>query len=698
MWVHPFTACLISLAFLATPAWTQLAEIDTKDLVPNPRQERTAQVILKVVEHHHYKKTPMSTELSQRLFDRYWKSLDNNRSFMTQTDIEGFAAYRERMGEILKGGKLEPIYSMFRLYRQRVDERMAKALDLLLQHFDFSSQEEYRFDRAEVPWPKDAAALDVLWLQRVKNDYLTLKVAGKSDGVIRDTLKRRYEGIGRRTRQINADDVFQIFINAYTQSVEPHTSYMSPSVSENFDISMRLSLEGIGAVLKSDDEFTQVQKIIPGGPAAQSGQLHASDRIVGVAQGRFGSMEDVVGWRLQDVVEKIRGPKKSLVRLQVQPKGGAAGEKFREIVIERNEIKLEEQAAKKSLLDNLPGLEGLKIGVIEIPTFYRDFRGQSKGQEDFRSTTRDVRQLLEELKRDRVDGIVIDLRDNGGGSLAEATELTGLFIDEGPVVQVRSANGKLDLENDPEPGTVYDGPLGVLVNRESASASEIFSGAIQDYRRGLVLGETTFGKGTVQTLLDINRLLPKEDKDFGRLRLTMAQFFRVSGDSTQHRGVVPDIGFPGGHDSDEEGERTLDNALPWAHISPAHYAPLKLGSIEPLKLRSAERVKADSGFALLTQREVLLKELDKHKVVSLNETRRRQESEQREKLFKDQKSHFLKLQGVTVPDEDDNEDTEAKKDEQNAIKHIGLDESARILADAIRLNSPAVAAHAAMAH
>ncbi|CAK0764796.1 carboxyl-terminal processing protease [Gammaproteobacteria bacterium] len=574
---------------------------------------------------------------------------------------------------------------------------MVKALELLGRHFDYSSQEEYRFDRAEAPWPKDAAALDALWHQRVRNDYLTLRVAGKADDAIRDTLKRRYEGIGRRTRQLNADDVFQVFINAYTQSVEPHTSYMSPSVSENFDISMRLSLEGIGAVLKSEDEFTQVQKIIPGGPAAQGGQIHAGDRIVGVAQGRWGAMEDVVGWRLQDVVEKIRGPKGSLVRLQVQAKGGAAGDKLREIAIERNEIKLEEQAAKKSLLENLSGLEGLRIGVVEVPTFYRDFRGQSKGQEDFRSTTRDVRQLLEELKQDKVDGIVIDLRGNGGGSLAEANELTGLFIDEGPVVQVRSANGKLDVETDPEPGTVYDGPLVVLVDRESASASEIFSGAIQDYRRGFVVGETTFGKGTVQTLLDINRLLPKEEKDYSRLRLTMAQFFRVSGDSTQHRGVVPDISFPGGHDSDEEGERTLDNALPWAHINPARYTPLKLGPLEPLKLRSEQRVKADPGFALLSQREVLLKELDKHKVVSLNEARRRLESQQREKLFKDQKSRFLRLQGVTVVDDDDSEDSEAKKNEQKAISHIGLYESARILADSIRLASPSMA-RAASAH
>lgn len=698
MWIHQFILCLILFSVLITPVWSQVSEADFKDLIPNLRQEKTAQVILKAVERYHYKKTPMTTALSQRFFDRYWKSLDANRSFMTQADIDGFSVYRDRMEEILKGGQLEPAYRMFRLYRQRVDERMTRALEFLGQNFDFSSQEEYRFDRAEAPWPKDTAALDALWHQRTKNDYLTLKVAGKTDSAIRDTLKRRYEGIARRTHQLNADDVFQVFINAYTQSVEPHTSYMSPSLSENFDISMRLSLEGIGAVLKSEDEFTQVQKVIPGGPAAQSGQIHPGDRIVGVAQGRLSSMEDVVGWRLQDVVEKIRGPKGSLVRLQIQS-SGTAGEKIREIVLERNEIKLEEQAAKKSLLEDLPGLEGLKIGVIEVPTFYRDFRGQSRGKEDFRSTTRDVRQLLEELKRDKVDGIVIDLRGNGGGSLAEANELTGLFIDEGPVVQVRSANGKVEVETDPQPGTDYDGPLVVLVDRESASASEIFSGAIQDYRRGLVVGETTFGKGTVQTLLDINRFLPKEDKDFGRLRLTMAQFFRVSGDSTQHRGVVPDIGFPGGHDSDEEGERTLDNALPWAHISPARYTPLKLGSLEPLKLRSEQRVKADPGFALLMQREALLKELDKRKIVSLNEARRQQESQQREKFFKDQKSHFLRLQGVTAVDEDDadNEDSEARKNEQKVISHIGLYESARILADAIRLNSPA-AARAAMRH
>lgn len=356
-------------------------------------------------------------------------------------------------------------------------------MTLLERDFDFKRKESFQLEAAEVAWAADMAELDERWRKRIKNEYLSLRLSDKADAEIRDRLRKRYEGLARRTQQLNGDDVFQIFMNAYTQTLEPHTAYMSPSTSENFDISMKLSLEGIGAVLRSDNEYTVIQSTVPGGPARETGQVRPGDRIVGVAQGLTAPIEDVVGWRLQDVVDKIRGPKGSVVRLQLLSTAAGASSRTREVAIVRNEIKLEDQAAQGFVVDDLLNAPGLRIGVIEIPAFYRDFQAEGSGDDNFRSTTRDVRRLIDDLVMKGVDGILIDLRTNGGGSLAEATALTGLFIDTGPVVQVKDASGKIEVEKDPEPGVAYRGPLAVLVDRDSASASEIFAGAIQDYGR-----------------------------------------------------------------------------------------------------------------------------------------------------------------------------------------------------------------------
>jgi carboxyl-terminal processing protease len=430
-----------------------------------------------------------------------------------------------------------------------------------------------------------------------------------------------------------------------------------------------------------------VQKTISGGPAELSGQIGSGDKIVGVAQGLDGAMEDVVGWRLQDVVEKIRGPKGSVVRLEVIPKGRGDGDRRKLVALVRNKIKLEEQAAKTEIIEGLDGMANLKIGVIELATFYRDFRGESRGEENFRSTTRDVRKLLKELTEQGVDGVVIDLRRNGGGSLSEATELTGLFIDRGPVVQVKDAFGKIEVERDPDPEVVYDGPLAVLVDRNSASASEIFSGAIQDYKRGIVIGEPTFGKGTVQTLVNLNRFVPGNDDELGRLRLTMAQFFRINGGSTQHRGVVPDVLYPTAKDASEHGERSLDNALPWARITPALFAPKGVGAYARLREQSQQRILADAGFTMLSNQERLLQEMDDLTTLSLNEEVRRTESKNREKRIKEERNRYLLSQGITPreDDEDDEDviDNEADEKERKAIGQIQLNEAARILADYI---------------
>ncbi|EXJ15202.1 carboxy terminal-processing peptidase [Imhoffiella purpurea] len=675
------TLCLFATASLATPHTVPLSE-----LFPNPGQTKAAIVINKVLERYHYRKVTLDRDFARAVLARYLDDLDPNRAFFLAHDVERFENGARRFDENLRRGELDVAFDVFRVYRMRVDERVAYALELLDRKFDFDRTELYAFDAENTPWAKDTAELDDRWRRRVKNDFLTLKLADKSESEIRERLTKRYQGLARRIHQFDGDDVFQAFMNSYTGTIEPHTSYMSPATSENFDISMKLSLEGIGAVLRGDNEYTVVQSTVPGGPARDSGQVRAGDQIVGVAQGLDGPMEDVVGWRLEDVVDKIRGPKGSVVRLQIMPKSSGSTAHTREVSLVRNEIKLEDQAAKSYVVDKLANGPGLEIGVIEIPAFYRDFEAEGAGRSNFRSTTRDVRALIEKLAAAGVDGIVVDLRGNGGGSLAEATSLTGLFIDLGPVVQVKDAFGKVEVETDTDSGVAYDGPLAVLVDRESASASEIFAAAIQDYGRGLIIGEPTFGKGTVQTLIDLNRYVPGDHDDLGRLRLTMAEFFRISGGSTQLRGVEPDIRFPTADYMTKHGERSLENALPWTRIDPARFK--KVGAVEVGRLtrRSAERIAGDFGFKMLTERSKLMRDVDEQKQVSLRESDRRAEDDARERRFKADQDRFLRSQGITPVDEDADEiDEDALEVQRDAIARIEVDEAARILADEIQL-------------
>ena len=671
-------------------------EVAVADLRPTKDMRQTAVIITKVVDRFHYRRLPLDDAMSARILTRYLESLDSNKSFFSRKDVQGFnTAYKTKLDDGLKAGNLEAAYKIFKAFRERVDERIAYALDTLKRPFNLTVSERYEFDREKADWVADTAALDDLWRKRVKNDVLSLRLAGKKDEQIRDTLTKRYEGIARRTHQFTTDDVFQTFMNAYTLTLEPHTGYMSPRTSENFDISMRLSLEGIGAVLRSENEHTVVQRTVPCGPAAQSGQIHAGDKIVGVAQGVSGEMQDVVGWRLQDVVDQIRGAKGSEVRLQVIPKAAGDGPP-KEISLVRNEISLEDQAAKSEILDKLDGPDGPRIGVIRVPAFYRDFRGQAVGEKEFRSTTRDVKRLLTDLQKAQVDGIVIDLRHNGGGSLSEATELTGLFIDKGPVVQIKDSGGRVEVEEDTEEGQAYSGPLAVLVDRDSASASEIFAGAIQDYRRGIVLGEPTFGKGTVQTLVDLGRFV-EGDQDLGRLRLTMAQFFRVSGGSTQHRGVVPDIVFPTAKSASEHGERGFDNALPWASIPAARFRPVSADGVANLVDAHLARVATDPGFLYLAQRESDLEGIREQKTVSLLESERRREFESRRKAQLDARNSFRKARGLpplTQAQADERDEVESEEEDEEGVARILAEESARILADSVRFSKTLRAAQA----
>ena len=681
--------CLLAGSLAAKPVTVSIDELQA-----NSQQRQTALIITQVMEKFHYRKPQVNDEMSIEMFDRYLESLDANRSFFTARDIAAFERYRLQLDDSLRTGKLDPAFTIFRRFRELVEQRVDYAMALLKKNkFDFDVDEEYQFDRSEADWAVDDAELDDLWRKRVKNDILSLRLAGKAETEISDTLSKRYESISRRVSQMDAEDVFQAYINAFTLSVEPHTSYMSPRLAENFDIGMRLSLQGIGAVLRSTNEFTEIQSTVPGGPAERSGELGGGDRIVGVGQDGDGEMEDVIGWRLQDVVDLIRGPKGSTVRLNILPKSQGVGGRTREVVLVRDEIKLEDKAAKSEIIE--PS-KGVKVGVIEIPAFYRDFAGQAAGADDFRSTTRDVRKLLDELQAAHVDGVIIDLRRNGGGSLSEATELTGLFIERGPVVQVRDSSGKVEVERDPDPEQVYAGPLAVLVDRNSASASEIFAGAIQDYGRGLILGEPTFGKGTVQTLVDLGRFL-RDREDIGRLRLTMAQFFRIEGGSTQHRGVTPDIVFPTSKGANQHGERSLDNALPWASIKPAAHAQLGTAPVPALVDASQRRIANNPGFRFLVEEEDDLISLDEKKTVSLREAVRRAEWDEREKARLDRRNRLRAFRGLAPlaslddeKEEDDVADTE-KDDDKEGIQRIMLEESANILSDQIVAQRPRTA-------
>ena len=572
-------------------------------LESDAQHSRSLKLINYFVERYHYQKTRLDDSLSSQILDRYLNALDNSRAYFTSSDIEAFESFRFSLDNSLLDNNANPFYEIFNVYQERVLDRLEFAISQLDQSFDFSINEDYQFDRDEAPWAIDTAELDELWRKRVKNDVLTLKLEGKSNDDIIDTLRDRYSQQERRTRQISSQDVFQTAVNAYMTSIEPHTGYFSPRATENFKIRMSLSLEGIGAVLQMENEFTVVQRVVPGGPAELEGNLKAGDRIVGVGQGSDDAIVDVVGWRLDDVVDLIRGAKGTIVRLQIRPdpKSGTAESKL--LAITRDQIKLEEQAAQKSIIEVQDGDRRHRIGVIDIPTFYIDFDARARGDENFRSTTSDVRKLITELEGDQIDALIIDLRGNGGGALSEATALTGLFIKSGPIVQVRDARGRTRINRDPENDLAYAGPLGVVVDRDSASASEIFAGAIQDYRRGIILGEDTFGKGTVQNLIDLDRYAEDSNVPLGQLKVTIAQFFRVSGASTQHRGVTPDIQIPSAQVINEYGERSLKNALPWDEIDPVEFAsyPESIQESQLSTLRSLHegRVNLDPDFTYM---------------------------------------------------------------------------------------------------
>jgi carboxyl-terminal processing protease len=671
-------------------------------LKPTLTEAQAAQLSARFLTRFHYDAQPLDDAMSARIYKAYFDGLDAEKVFFTQEDMAKFAPLKSQFDDAIWNKDLSGPFSVFNLYVQRAVDRMTYARGLLKQGFDLTKDESYAYDRKKADWPKDKAELDDLWRKRTKNDWLRLKLAGKSDDDIRKTLDKRYAGYIDRVRQLDGEDAFQTFMNAYAESTDPHTDYLGPRAAENFDIAMKLSLEGIGAVLQTRDEYTAIREIVPAGPAAKSGKVHVGDRIVAIGQGSDGPMTDVIGWRVDDVVKQIRGKKDTTVRLEILPADAGVDGKHEMISLVRQKVSIEEQAAKSRVIDIKDGDVSRKIGVIELPTFYSDFGARREGDKNFKSATRDVAKLLGELKAQGVEGVVMDLRNNGGGSLIEANELTGLFIDKGPVVQVRDARGQIDVQGDDTPGMSWSGPLAVLTNRGSASASEIFAAAIQDWGRGLIIGEPTFGKGTVQNLVDLDRFAtsPSEKPQFGELKMTIAEFFRINGGSTQLKGVTPDIQFPKNGDEKDFGESTYDNALQWTQIAPADYKPVADLKVYLNQLESKHEARAakSPGWKLMLDELAQYKAMRDKTTISLNLAQRETERKQLDAIQADFRNRHKAIDGGTGSASDDTQDAlddglnpnerslkselQAEKDAKKA-KDPQLQETAHILFDAI---------------
>jgi carboxyl-terminal processing protease len=682
-----------------------------QQLMPLEQQPQAALLSAKVLSKFHYRHITLDDNLSRQIFDNYLKGLDGERVFFLQSDIDHFADAQTRLDDAILDKDLSIPFAMFNLSQQRITERFTYARSLLSKGFDFKTKESYQITRKDAPWAKNTDELNDLWRKRVKNDWLRLKLAGKDDKSIVTILGKRYDNSLSSISKAKSEDVFQYFMNAFAIAIEPHTNYFGVRASEEFDITMKLSLVGIGAVLYTKDDYTTIKELLAGGPASISSKLKPGDRIVGVGQGENGPIVDVFGWRIDDVVAMIRGTEDTLVVLEVLPAEAGTDGKHKLVPLIRKKISLDKQAAKKSIIEVKDGGVARRIGVITLPEFYQDFAARQKGDRDFKSATRDVSRLLDELKQDHVDGVLMDLRNNGGGSLNEAIDLTGLFIDKGPVVQQRDSEGNVSVESDRNAGLAWDGPLGVLINRSSASASEIFAAAIQDYGRGVVIGETSFGKGTVQTVADLDQIAKNDKPQFGAIKMTIAQFFRVNGGTTQLRGVTPDIKLPSMTDTDDFGESSFDNALPWTQIKAADYTPAgNLAGILPVLIANHDkRVSHDKDFKYLLEDIAEFTRLREKNLISLNEAERRKERESQEEREKAREKnrggdasdkasaqariHALQDDGMLSSERNLSAD-QAIENASKSAKDILLNEAAHILSDEAGLskNNPRLAA------
>ena len=679
-WISGIAVCAsaVGLAALLGAAMTPSPAVPaaTTALAPTEQENYVARRVADIVAHEHYRRAPLDDHLSSLILDRYLDAIDGGRSYFYASDIAEFERYRYELDDAIKTGDVEPAFVIFRRYQQRSRERMAYAIELLAKKPDFDIDESFNFDREKEPWPANAAEMNELWRKRVKNDELSLVTTGKQWNDAADILRKRYEHVAKRMDQSKPEDVFEAFMNAFVLSLDPHSNYFSARNSEEYNIQMSLSYEGIGASLQLTDDYVTVIDVIAGGPAATSGKLAANDRITAVGEGKTGELTDVIGWRLDDVVQKIRGPGGTLVRLQLLPAGAAPGSAQKLVEFTRNRVSLEAQASHKAMRVVKRNGHDVKVGVITVPSFYQDYDASRAGAKDYRSTTRDVQRLIGELKKDGADVLIMDLRANGGGYLPEAESLTGLFIDRGPVVQLRDTTGRIEVDDDPDPSIFYSGPMIVLVDRFSASASEIFAGAIQDYGRALIVGQQTYGKGTVQNAHPLNYTIFGRKPELGQLNVTIGKYYRITGESTQDRGVTPDIALPSLIDANEVGESTRDRALPWDHIEPAAFrveGDLKSMTATLEKLHE-ERTANSADFRYLHDDIAALDAMRSQKTLSLNlktreAERKRLESERLERENAWRSAHDVKPVKSLEEIKDD------------AAAGILLDEASQIAAD-----------------
>ncbi len=668
-----------------------------------PIYGETAANLIEELQTKHYSTVEIDDNFSSLLFDNYLDLLDGQHLYFLKEDVDALSAYRYTLDNSLQAGNVDAGFEIYNRYYRRVLERLIYAINRIetnIPDMDFTIDETIAVDREDAPYANDVAELDEIWRKRIKNSVLSLRLAGDDNEEIKDKLSRRYRNQLSQVLKTNGKDIFQSYLSSVAKAVDPHTDYYSPRDSENFNMQLSLSLQGIGAQLTTEDEYTKVVELIKGGPAERDSELRAGDRIIGIGQGVDGEIQDVVGMRLDDVVAQIRGEKGTVVRLNVIPADSVSESAATVVAITRDTVKLEDQSAKKEVLELSYNNQDYTIGVITLPTFYFDFEAASRGDEDYKSTTRDVRALLEELKAEDVDAVVMDLRNNGGGSLSEANQLVGLFIETGATVQIRYSgirNGFTRSFGDNDPEVAYTGPLAVLVNRTSASASEIFAGAIQDYQRGLVLGGQTFGKGTVQEIIPM---------DYGQVKVTRSKFYRISGESTQHRGVIPDITFPDFYDAyDDIGESNLDGALPWDTVRPVEYRPYNAiqAMLPELRSRHVERAEESPDFIYLMDQIDRTRTAREREEISLNEEtiKARREAERREEFDANNMRLFLKglpmrewVAADAEVEEDEeapvNDDTSTAANDNSEAEEPEEDdplllESGRILADFISL-------------
>lgn len=701
----------ISLAFLLVAALACQADpritaaVSENDLKPDIQQSVESKSVVELLEHFHYKKVVVDDALSSLIFDDYLKALDPGRSYFLQSDINEFEKYRNTLDDDTRAGDLSVAFYIFNVYQKRFNDRVNFALKQIDKKFDFATNENYTYDREKMPWLQSQAESDDLWSKRIKYEILNLKITGTDPAKVAETLKKRYANQISQSSKFNNQDVFQIFMNSLTGSVETHTSYFVPTRAQDFNEDLARTFEGIGARLQLENEVVKVMEIIPGGPAFKAKTLDVGDRIIAVAQGKDGEFVDVIGWRIDVTVTKIKGPKGTTVRLKIIPAGQELSSTPKIVTLVRDKVVLEDQSAKKVIKTVKSDGKSHKIGIIQLPAFYADFRAMQAGDRNYKSTTRDVRILLDSLKKEDVDAVIIDLRSNGGGSLPEAISLTGLFIEKGPVVQVRDRRNKVEIDEDEDSTVAWSGPLAVMVDRFSASASEIFAGAIQDYGRGIVIGNQTYGKGTVQQGINMERVIGAADKlmlkaaqtannnngggaiapnkgvvpEFGQINLTMAKFYRVNGSSTQHKGVLPDIEFPTVFPKDKYGESSEPRALPWDTIAPSNYTVV--ANLEPTKAKLLQlhnqRMKTSLEFKNLQEDIAEYARRDAETTITLNEDQLKKERDAQEAKTLARENQRRAAKGLAP----------LKKGEPKPKNEIDFirDESLQIMADYLNL-------------